>query len=236
MPRPARPPAQCQPPHGLCPVRSGAGSAAGAGPCSSPCSAAATTAQGGHNTAPQGHSTPNPDPHLLCLTSTLGSLPRRHGTAWCCTAQPFPDPGSLGTVQGTWPSACPLTPAPLWQHRGKDASRGAASCQGVPCPGLRAMPPMAGAAQPAEGQRQPLHPAELSQPGSSGACAGCQGDLLGQDLLLPDKPAGGTSSRSRGAARLLLPPANRKPHTGATFGCTTLQAPPARSCSGTGGI
>ena len=76
------------------------------------------------------------------------------------------------------------------------------------------MPPAVGTAQCRQrrGSGRPCTPQSCPGPGSCRRPYRLPGDLLGQDLLLPDKPAGGTSSTSRGAARQLLPPTNRKPH------------------------
>lgn len=100
----------------------------------------------------------------------------------------------------------------------------------VLCPSTRVMPPQWAQLQ-YRGSRGPCTPQSWPSPGSCRSLCWLPGDLLGQDLLLPDKPAGGTSSTSRGAAHQLLPPNNRKPHTatlassvGAMAGHTLLLA------------
>lgn len=92
--------------HELCPVPA---VLLGQNPASPPTSCCHRGERSGDAvTAPQGHSTPNEAPrwHQPCYACEGPELPRRHGTVQGCVAQPFPSPGSLGTIQGNWLSAC----------------------------------------------------------------------------------------------------------------------------------
>lgn len=120
-------------------------------------------------------------------------------------------PPSPGAQLAPGPAPAPALPQ---QRRGRDAD----PPQGIPPRGVlrhstRVTLPVAGTAQRRQrrGSGGPRAPQGQPGPGSCGSPRRLPGDLLGQDLLLPDKPAGGTSSASRGAARQLLPPTNRKP-------------------------
>lgn len=145
-----------------------------------------------------------PDPAPLPLPGCAMS-PSYH---WTGQAASPPSPGAqLAPGPAPAPLSCSSTEGGMPTPQG-------ILLPGVLRPSTRVMTPTGGRAQCRQqrGSGSPCTPQSCPSPASCRSWCWLPRDLLGQDLLLPDKPAGGTSSASRGAARQLLPPTNRKPH------------------------